>query len=1125
MTDRKNANRGAFAAIVAAALILTAGFNVEPAQAQVLYGSIVGNVSDGTGAVIPGAQVTITHEETGAARSGESNASGVYTFPTLATGAYTVEVRAEGFRTHSETGVAVGANDVTRVDVDLQIGQVTEVVEISAEAVRLQTDRAEVRAEVDKRDLQNVPVPLGRNYQMLLQTIPGFSPPRNAHSVPANPTRAVRFSVNGTSEQSNNVRIDGASSYNPNLTHMQGINPALESIEVVNVVTNSFDAEQGLAGGASINLQIKSGTNDLHGSAFWYHNNQRFQAFPYFKGTLTRKPKFIYNQAGATIGGPIKRNKAFYFFSYERTAEHSNATKPVKVPTAAMRRGDFSASPQPIFDPMSAAVGDEGSRTAFDNNIIPESRLASASRMLAGMTDDWHLPNQPGSGPLGLNRNYLAGITYAFDRHQVDSKANFNLSDKWTAFARLSFFYYDQNNPAAFGNLSGDFVHPTNFRTDNGFGPTYSGTVSTTYVAAPNLIFDAYVGTMLLDSNAFAGNLDQRIGLDVLGIPGTNGDGVPGEAGTFYGGMPRMRFDAGFGNLGYRATSPFIGHDFQYQIAVNGNWTKGNHEVRFGTDTFLIHINQEVANFPGGDAPAGGFRFRNSTTSRPGTGTTDYNSIASFMLGLSRDSARNFLTGKNLQTRSRQYSFYIRDRWQMRPDLTLSYGTRWEYFPFPVRPDRGLERFDIDNNIMFVCGVGSVPRNCDLPQSKRLFAPRVGLAWRATDTFVVRAGYGLTYDPFNLGRDLRGNLPTQFSQRLPLPNSRSWSTTLEQGFPDIPPVPVEERIAMPLNANVATADGNYNRGYVQSWNFTLEKQVGSWIASAGYVATRSVRQSSRLEANWSDLGTGNRGRVLRQRYGRTANTLFWGTLGTPKYDALQVKIVRRTNSGHQFNLAYTWSHGRGYAAESSTAQPRVRHPLYYGKNYGPLNQDIRHNLVISNAWELPFGKGKRFAQSGPAAAILGGWQINNLASLRTGTPVTATAPTSSLDSQGSSQFADCPAAPRKLGSPEGWWDISTFADPDTVGNTPRFGACGVGVLRGPGLINVDMGIFRRFQVNERLSIQFRAEAFNISNTPHFANPPANVGSPGSFGVVGGMQNTGREGLDQRVFRFGLRMGW
>ena len=1100
------------------------GLNAESAHAQLLYGSLVGNVTDESGAVIPGAQVTITHDETGAARSGESNASGVYTFPTLATGSYTVEVRSEGFRTHSETGVAVGANDVTRVDIGLQLGQVTETVEVSASAARLQTDRAEVRAEISKQILQSVPVPLGRNYQMMLQTIPGFSPPQNAHSVPANPTRAVRFSVNGTSTQSNNVRIDGASSYNPNLTHMQGINPALESIEVVNVVTNSFDAEQGLAGGASINLQIKSGSNDVHGSAFWYHNNQRFQAFPYFKGRLTAKPKFIYNQAGATIGGPIKKNKAFFFFSYERTAEHSNATRPVKVPAAAMRAGDFSASPRPIFDPMSTDVGDEKNRTAFENSIIPESRVARASRILADMTSDWHLPNQPGAGALGLNRNYLAGITYAFDRHQVDSKVNFNISDKWTMFARLSFFYYEQDNPAAFGNLSGTEVHPTNFRTDNGFGPTYSGTISATYVAKPNLIFDAYFGSMLLDSNAFAGNLDQRIGLDVLGIPGTNGDGVPGEAGSFYGGMPRMRFDSGFGNLGYRATSPFIGHDFQHQIAVNGNLTKGNHDVRFGTDTFITQINQEVANFPGGDAPAGGFRFRNNTTSRPGTKTSDFNAIASFMLGLPRDAARNFLTGRNLQTRSRQYSLYIRDRWQVRPNLTVTYGTRWEYFPFPVRPDRGLERFDAVTNEMLVCGIGSIPRNCDLPQSKKAFAPRLGIAWRLNDSTVLRTGYGLTYDPFNLGRDLRGNLPTQFSQRLPSPNSRSFSTTLDQGFPDIPAIPVEERIPMPLNANVATADENYKRGYVQSWNFTLEKQINSWIASAGYVATRSVRQSARLEANWSDIGTGSRGRVLRQLTGRTANTLFWGALGTPKYDSLQARLTRRTTSGHQFNLAYTWSHGRGFTSEASSALPRARHPLFYGKNYGSLNQDIRHNVVISNSYELPFGRGKQFAQSGPAAAILGGWQINALASFRTGRPSTATAPSGSLNSQGSGQYADCLSAPRKLGSPDGWWDPSTFADPDEIGGTPRFGTCGSNTLRGPGLINMDMGIFRRFQVTEGIDIQFRAEAFNISNTPHFNNPNSNIASSG-FGVVTRMQNTGREGLDQRIFRFGLRIGF
>ena len=1108
-------------ACLAMALIVPLGS--DRLRAQILYGTLVGNVTDGTGAVIPGAQVTITNEGTAVTREGEANAAGAYQFPTLSTGTYRVEVRSDGFSTFTTTGVAVGVNNVTRVDVELQIGEVTEVVEVSAAVAQLQTDRAEVRAEVGTKELQNVPVPLGRNYQMLLQTLPGFSPPRNAHSVPANPTRAVRYSVNGTTEQTNNVRIDGASSYNPNLTHMTGINPALESIEVVNVVSSSFDAEQGLAGGAAINLQIKSGTNEVKGSAFWYHNNQRIQAYPYFSDRDIAKPKFISNQVGGTVGGPIKKGKAFYFVSYERTSENSNATRFIKVPDAAMRAGDFSASPRPVFDPMSSAVGDEANRTQFPDNMIPESRINRASRILAD-DPDWSLPDRPGVGSLGLNRNKLAGITYAFERHQIDSKANFNFTDKWTMFARLSFFYYEQDNPAAFGKYSGISVHPTNFRTDNGFGPTYSGTISTTYVATPNLVFDAYFGSTLVDSNAFAGNLDQRLGLDLLGIPGTNGDGVPGEAGTFYGGMPRMRFDGGFGNLGYQATSPFIGHDYLHQIVFNGNWTKGSHDVRFGTDTFLTQINQEVANFPGGDAPAGGFRFRNNTTGRPGTRTNEYNAMASFMLGLSRDSARNFLNGKNLQTRSRQYSLYIRDRWQVRPDLTLSYGTRWEYYPFPVRPTRGVERFDIDNNIMLVCGLGSVPRDCGLPQSKTQFAPRVGIAWRAADTFVVRAGYGLTYDPFNLGRDLRGNLPTQFSQRLPSPNAYSWSTTLDDGFPAIPPIPTDDRIAMPLNANVATADENYKRGYIQSWNFTLEKQFGDWIASAGYVATRSTRQSSRIEANWSDLGTGHAGRQLKMRYNRDANTLFWGTLGTPKYDSLQVKVTRRSRGGHTLNIAYTWGHGRGYTAEGSTAQPRVRHPAYYRLNYGSLNQDIRHNLVISNTYELPFGRNKRFAQSGAAAAVLGGWQINVLASLYTGRPTTPTAPTGSHNSRPSGQFADCLAPPRKIGSPDEWWDISTFADPEDQGGTPRFGTCGSNILRGPGHINADMGIFRKFQPTERLSIQFRAEAFNVSNTPHFATPTGSISSS-NFGVVTRMANTGREGNDQRVFRLGLRLAF
>ncbi len=1088
-----------------------------PSQAQILYGSLVGNVTDATESAIPGAKITITHDATGATRSAETTAAGVYRFPTIQTGLYSIAVQADGFSTAALSGVEVAVNNTTRMDIPLEIGQVTETVEVSASAARLQTDRAEVRAEVTAETLNNVPVPLGRNYQMLLQTIPGFSPPRNAHSAPANPTRSVRFSVNGTNDQTNNVRIDGASSYNPNLTHMTGINPALESIEVVDVVTNSFDAEQGLAGGAAINLQIKSGTNALHGSGFWYHNNQHLQAYPYFSQRDQAKPKFIYNQAGGTIGGPIKKNKAFFFVSYERTSEHSNATRFLKTPTQAMRDGDFSASPLPVFDPMSAATGSESKRTPFANNLIPESRISGPSRR-AFDTGDWLLPNAQGTGSLGLANNLFASIPYAFDRDQIDSKVNFNLSEKWTMFARLSYFYYDQNNPGPFGILDGPAVHPTNSRAGFGFGPTYSGTISTTYVAKPNLVFDAYFGSMLLDSNAGSINADQEVGLEILGIPGTNGRT------SFEGGAPRMRFDSGFAQLGYSSTSAFFGHDFQHQIAWNGNWTKGNHEVRFGSDTFLTYINQQVANFNGGDSPAGGFRFRSATTSAPGTGTNDYNTMASFVLGLSRDSARNFLNVPQFKTRSRIYSLYLRDRWQIRPNLTMSYGTRWEYYPFPTRDDRGLERFDFQTNEQLVCGVGSIPKDCGVKSSKKLFAPRMGLAWRVTDKTVARAGYGITYDPFNLGRDMRGGYPAQFSFALPFANSRAWSTTLEDGLPAIPDIPEGDRLPMPLTGNVLTVDDNFQRGYVQSWNATIEHRIGSWIGSAGYVATRSVRQTSRKEANWADLGTGNAGRQLRQAYGRTASTLYWGHLGTPKYDALQMRLQRRA-AGAQVSVAYTWANTRGYTAENSTATPSVGQPDYLDLNYGPLSQDIRHNLTLSGVFELPFGQGKRYANEGVAAAILGGWQINTLGSLHTGLPTTPGAPATVLNAPPSGNRADCLAPMRTLNDPNGWWDISTLADPNIVDpNTPRFGTCGPGSFRGPGLVNFDLGLFRKFQITERVDLQFRAESFNFTNTPHFNTPSAAVNS-GNFGVVTGMQNTGREGIDQRFFRFGLRLAF
>lgn len=387
-----------------------------PATAQILYGGLVGNVTDASEAAIPGAQVTIHHVATGATRDTRTNESGTYRFATIPAGIYTVSVKAEGFRGINRPGIEVTVNNVSRTDLQLQVGEVTEQVTVEGSSVQLQTDRAEVRHEVDKRTLENVPIPIGRNYQMLLGTLPGFTPPQNAHSVPANPTRSVRYSVNGTSDMNNNVRIDGTTSYNPNLPHMTGINPTLDSIEVVNVVTNSFDAEQGLAGGAAVNVQVKSGTNDLHGSAGLYHFNQNLSAYPYFSDRTSPQPKYIYNQGGGTIGGPIRKNKAFYFLSYERTSERQNAQRYLDVPTAAMRAGDLSGSPTPIYDPLSGADYNPANpnayardRLPFPNNQIPVTRFSAASRRILALPD-WPLPNVPGQGGLGINLNYLAAI-------------------------------------------------------------------------------------------------------------------------------------------------------------------------------------------------------------------------------------------------------------------------------------------------------------------------------------------------------------------------------------------------------------------------------------------------------------------------------------------------------------------------------------------------------------------------------------------------------------------------------------------------------------------------------------------------------------------------------------------
>lgn len=1113
------------------------------ASAQVLYGSIVGNVRDQSGAAVPGATVTITSRETNQVRTTTTNEEGGYNLPNVQSGTYEVKVTREGFRPTVETSVAVTINTIARVDTTLQVGNVSEVLEVSSQAQTLQTDRAEVRAEITTKTLTDVPVPGQRNYQALFITLPGITPPSTPHSVGSNPSRSMSWNTNGVNRAANNTRIDGASATNVWLPHIASYTPALESIETVNIVTNSFDAEQGLAGGAAVTVQVRSGSNDTHGAGFWYNQGNWSQTRPFFQPANQDTPKFVYNQRGGRLGGPIKKDKIFYFGSYEWSTDRRFASRLNTVPTAEMRAGNMSASNTVIYDPATGNPDGTG-RQAFPGNIIPANRIDPLARRL--LDDLVPLPNVPGNL---LTNNYYSGGSFAFDRHTIDSKVNFNLTDKWTSFARLSWLDFNVVNPTVFGQDGGGRGVTDAANPGTGFGNTWSGTIATTYVFTPTLLLDAYYGYTLMDSNVEQPGLGPNTARDVYRIPGTNGT-RRAESGN-----------AGFGITGFEAFGnqdtvlPYFRTDPQSQYVANLNWTKGTHNIRFGMDIYRLALNHSQMEFPNNtsDATAAGrFNFgqgptQASTTNAAGqpvtTAGSQYNAVASYLLGYVTGGGRLLLNGdaKNgdeFTTRTGMYSFYIRDQWQATRNLTINIGTRYEYFPLPTRQNRGVERYNFDTNQMLVCGVGDIPKNCGTKVGNLYFSPRVGIAYRANERTVFRSGFGINWDPWNLARPLRTNYPVLAAGALIPPTSLGWARRLQEGLPDFTvPAIGNGVLSIPPNYALNTTDDEYTRGYVLNWNATVERQFGgNFTAQAAYVASRAVHTAGVLDLNAGQVpGADNQGRPFFQRFGRTAATNLVDAIGYSTYHSLQTQLNRRFSNGFQVGSSYTWSKVIGLCCEEeNNAGPRIKALNYQDLNRALLNSDRTHNFQLTAIYELPFGAGRRWNPgNGAVRAIVSGWQINTLTSIFSGSPFSVTSDGGSLRMPGNDQRADqIKPEVTKLGGigvGKPYYDWTAFA-PVTEA---RFGTAGFNSLRGPGAFNSDLGLFRRFAMSERMNLEFRAEAFNWTNTPKFNNPSGGINNlqrnaDGSFrtGVfeVTGTNAYGRD-VAERILRLGLRLSF
>jgi hypothetical protein len=1095
--------------LAAAALVF-----VPPAPAQTLYGSLVGNVTDPSGASVPGAAVIVTNPLIGFTRETTTNERGTFLLSDLQPGAYDIKITATSFAVVMNSGVNISAGVVVRVDAHLQLSTAAEAITVSATSATLQTDRADVRTEMVAQQVQDLPVSGQRNYTALTQLVPGISPPHTQHSIVSNPQENLVTNVNGADDERNNTRVDGASSSHVWLPRLSLYAPPLEAIETVSIVTNSMDAEQGISGGSVVSVITKSGTNEFHAVGFEYNTDSALKAKNVFSTGVPQTPKYIQNQYGGAVGGPIKKNKLFFFINEEETMRRWNASRWTTIPTLAQRTGDFSSYGTNIYDPLTGNANGTG-RTPMVGNLIPANRQSRTAQLL----DSW-LPDPTNSA--GTN-NYYASGSSSYNRNNSDAKVNWNPTRKFTIFGRFSILNFTVWSPTPFDKASGQAID-TAQQAGYGQGRIMSATSGATYILSPTVLLDASIGYGRFAPGTYPIQYGQNIGLDVMKLPGTNNAGGGAGPAIFYSGIPDFEVSGyeGMGNPG--SAIPFFWHDNQYQYNLNLTWARGAHNLRFGVDLSREDLNHMTTE--SGSGPRGSFNYSTGTTALSGGATpTNFNALAAYLMGFTSSVGHTIATEMPATTRAWRQGYYARDQWQATRNLTITMGLRYEFYPLITRAHRGIERYDLQNNVMLLGGIGNVPTDVGVSVSHLLFAPRLGLAYRMGPKWVIRTGYGLNIDPYSLARPWRTNYPILLAMSLPSANSYSYVSRTEDGIPQVPIADASTgRVQVAGNVAASTLPDNYERGFTQTYNFTVQRELPwNMSAQAGYVGSHGNMPVT-LNMNWGDLGLGTAGQQLYKQFGRSAST---GLLKLPPttndYNSVQTSLTRRFRGGIQIQAAYTFSKAMAWTANYAI-------PSMYMMNRTLAFYDRPHNLHVGFTIKAPFGATGRWAKTGVSGVVLGGWQLNGIFARFSGQPFTVTASGTSLNTSGSSQTADLVKNHVDIlggtGPGQSYFDPFAFASVTGV----RFGNSGLNLLRGPGTTNLDLSLFREFKATERFHIQFRAEAFNASNTPHFNNPGANVSnmtlnSDGSIKARNGYGEITSAQPDERQVRFGLRFSF
>jgi hypothetical protein len=1082
--------------------LLVPGVAAVPAAGQVLYGGLVGAVVDAQGAVVPGASVKIVNTDTNLTRETTTDAQGGFTFVNVLAGPYDVRVSLQGFREAVRTRVPVTVGQISRVDLTLQLGALTETVTVESAAELLQTDKADVHTELKATEITNLPLNRFRNYQALVSLVPGSLPPAFQNAETDTPQRSLNMTVNGQDGAANTTLTDGTRNVNVGLPHHNVYIAPAETIESVNITTGSMDAEEGMAAGVAITVITKSGTNTLKGSAFEFFNNEKLNATPYYfgRGAVPQKLPIKRQTFGGTLGGPIRQNQMFFFGSYEGYTGRQSQFSFFNVPTEALRNGDFSGAvnangaQQRIFDPFTGDLATGTGRTQFPNNIIPADRINAITKRLQAL---YPLPNVEGTGLGGLTGNYREARPTATDRHNFDLKLNLNRTPSHQLWGKYS--YMD----ALVDDL---FTFPlAAAEGDGGSTKVHLITGGQTWSLGKSLLVDSSFGVSIM--NQFCSSPDFQLGMIGLdfGIPGTNDQGR-GDA--RYAGMPQ--FSSGFTALGNTPTwSPAYRDEGTVSFSTNVTKVVRNHDFRVGYRADYLHLDNwqpERAN------PRGSFSFAGNATRTFGTGSQTsniYNTYAAFLLGLVNTATKSFqyelFTGREWQ-----HAVFFRDRWTVNQKLTLDLGLRWEYYPVMTREDRQIEMLDLRTLDVLIGGVGGNPKNMGLEAPKDLITPRVGAVYRLNENTVFRAGYGATLDARGMSAQeaFRGDFsyPLVLNGTFPPPAgtaSFGWYGSISQGIPLLEgPDLSSGRVRLPNSYGMQTSvPESTHRGRTHSWNVAFERRLPLDVSvDLAYVGNRLVGGLPPAEGQTINInpvqhiGGGDTDRPYFASHGRQLPIEIYSPWRRTSYHALQVGVTRPFTRGLLLKGHYTLSRSKALRADYEVPVADIQE-----RNWALANGDRPHTLQMAFVYQLPWRSSD--TRAGLMRALVNDWQINGIFGAFSGSPFTVTADGAVLNTPGNLQTADEVGEVRtigEIGANGVYMDPAAWAQPEGV----RFGNTRPNQYRGPGGWNLDLSVFRSFRLTGTHRLEARVEAANVTNTTKFANPQGNLQSTDFMRIFG-----------------------